>query len=660
MNADANSLAEIRQQIRKILASDAVPKAITVHLANGVYQPNDFCFTAEDSSERCVVHYIGGSATIIDGGVTVAKDAWQKPDSDMAERFAPEVRDSVFMIDLSTYGFGRKDWGGMQAVGGFETSRKYPNRERGVNCQFFCGEERMTLARYPNTDYAEIEAVMDVGQVAEFPPHNYFADWVDCVEPRGGCYVMDPPMAKRVANWKMPADIWMFGYFYWDWADSSTPVTLDAANRRIFPTYASTYGCRSGAHYYFYNVAEELDIAGEWYLDRDTAKLYFYPSDGETVSFTCRKQPLISCTNTCNLHFENLTLQNTAGNAVEADGNRLEFCAIDISKIGGNGIRCNGYNNVIRNCSVSFVGEGGILVDGGDRQTLTAGNNRVTNCQIFDFAQIHRTYRPGISLAGVGNRCDGNDIRRTPHMAIYYRGNQHLIENNYICDAVTDSRDAGAIYGGRDWASHGTVIRNNVLECIGSEEFRPAGIYWDDGLSGQTAYGNILADVGAQGFLIGGGRENIVVGNVLIRCGTALHYDDRYRDGFLYNGWAKHAVLTYRGDQWKSLEAVPYTSEVWRKQYPRLAQLVIPFDTPDDADFPVNPSYSVVKNNVIIHSNADGQIGIAESVYRYSEVGENPIFPTVEAAGWDFEKREPILGGPAEALLQAAFSELDL
>ncbi|MBR5519998.1 MAG: hypothetical protein IKU55_04700, partial [Clostridia bacterium] len=84
MNADANSLAEIRQQIRKILASDAVPKAITVHLANGVYQPNDFCFTAEDSSECCVVHYIGESGTIIDGGVTVAKDAWQEPDSDMA------------------------------------------------------------------------------------------------------------------------------------------------------------------------------------------------------------------------------------------------------------------------------------------------------------------------------------------------------------------------------------------------------------------------------------------------------------------------------------------------------------------------------------------------------------------------------------------------
>ena len=37
-------------------------------------------------------------------------------------------------------------------------------------------------------------------------------------------------------------------------------------------------GLRTGQWFYAENVLAELDVPGEWYLDRDTAILYFWPT----------------------------------------------------------------------------------------------------------------------------------------------------------------------------------------------------------------------------------------------------------------------------------------------------------------------------------------------------------------------------------------------
>ena len=649
------SVAKAKELVRAEIAKGGL-ESIVVHLPKGIYDPADFVFSAEDCSESCRVSYVGEEGAVIDGGVTLGFEKWGKPSGEIAERFSPEVKDKIFAVDLACFGYDRSSWGGMQAVGGFNSSSKYPNREKGVNCQVFCGNERMTLARYPNEGYIKLDDVMDMGQVSEFPPQNYFKNWSSLEAPYGGCVIMDVETARRVASWKTDKDVWMFGYFYWDWADASCPVKLNAENRQIFPQYASCYGYRKGANYYFYNVPEELDSAGEWYLDRDGAKLYFYPKDMSTISFTCRKEPLISCRGTVNMNFEGLTLQNTMGAAVVSEGEGMVFGGLKVQNIGGNGIECTGRNNIIQNCELSRLGEGGVVLSGGEKKTLSHGNNRVLDCRIYDFAQIYKTYRAGISILGVGNICDGNEIFRTPHMAIYYNGNEHLIENNNIHECVTDSHDAGAIYGGRDWLAHGTVIRYNRLENIGSEEFKPAGIYWDDGLSGQTAYGNVLINVGGQGFLIGGGRENIACANILVNCGCPIHHDDRNRDGLVRSGWARHAVNKPESFMWKSLEAAAYAEGIWREKYPRLALLKKLGDDPDHIDHPVNPSYSVVKGNIIIdHRLCVGNIDA--SVYTYSEVGENPVYKTADDAGWNGESLTK--GSAAAETLEKTIREIE-
>ncbi|MCQ2432897.1 MAG: DUF4867 family protein, partial [Clostridia bacterium] len=604
----------------------------------GTYSPADFVFGAEDCAADCRVVYEAAPGAVIHGGVTIGKEQWKTPDAEMLARFPEESRGAVRMVSLPEAGLDMEKVGGIRAIGAYEMSSLYDDAEKGCGCEVFCSDRRMTLARFPNAgEFAKLEAVADVGDVYEFPPQNYRADWFDRRNQRGGAYIFDRAMAAHAAKWKNPDEAWMFGYFYWDWADSSTPCHFDVEHRTVYPKYVSRFGARAGALYYFYNVPEELDIPGEWYLDRETGNLYFYPQEGGcSLDFSYSDQPLISCENTVNMTFSGFTCLCSMADAVTCSGDNMIFRGLMVKNVAGNAIICQGKNNLVDGCEITHTGKGGITLEGGERDTLTHGNNRACNNYVHDFSEIYLTYQPGIRLNGVGNMADHNEISGSPHMAIGYSGNEHLIEYNDIHDVVLQSSDAGAIYSGFGGAGHGTVSRYNRLRHIGEAPFTPDGIYWDDGLSGQTAYGNLLIGVGKFGFLVGGGRENVVEGNVIIGNGNnPIHYDDRDREGFVHGGWARAATNKPDAPHWKKLASVPFRSSVWAEKYPILAKVITDFyHDPDDPDYPVNPAYSSVQGNVIIDEKE--RLGhMDDSVYTYSTVKDNLVFADRAAAGWD-------------------------
>ena len=633
------SLQEAREHVREVLAENSPPQEIVVHIPEGIYKSEEFVFTDADCSDHTHIRYEADGNVIIHGGLSIPKECWKRPDKDMAARFAQAACDHICMVDLFEYGLSEADWGAMQAIGAYETSAKYTDVPGGSCCQVFCGDKRMSIARYPNEGYLELDAIADVGEAGEFPNQNYYKEWDHCKDPRGGIYIIDRETNARIMNWKDADTAWMFGYFYWDWADSSTPIAVDTEHRRVFPRYVSRFGAKAGGLYYLYNVPEELDTEGEWYLDRKSAKLYFYPpKDAQTIDFCWNDKPLISCSNVKNLTFSGLTLQGTMGDAISCQGDSVQFLNLEIKGIGGTGIVCEGKNNLVEKCDISHTGRGGVYLSGGCRKKLIPGNNRVTNCYIHEFSEVYQTYQPGVMLEGVGNQCDHNEIAYTPHFAIWYKGNEHLIEYNHIHHAVLMSSDAGAIYAGFDWAANGCVIRYNRIEHIGANGFEPHGIYWDDGHSGQTAYGNLLIHIKKDGFLVGGGRENVVKGNVIIDCEVPVQYDDRNREGFVRDGWARAAVNTPDAKSWRNLREVPFdTEEIWKQKYPRLAKIITDFTKCDEPDFPVNPSYSEVCDNIIIHT--EKLLGaIYESVYEYSCVENNLIYSSESEAGFDTEK----------------------
>ena len=96
---------------------------------------------------------------------------------------------------------------------------------------------------------------------------------------------MDPHYGRwayssdRPARWKDVSELWVHGYWVWDWCDQYQRVQkLDLAKQEVSPEPPfHYYGYRKGQRFYFLNVLEELDSPGEWFLDRKTQSLYFWP-----------------------------------------------------------------------------------------------------------------------------------------------------------------------------------------------------------------------------------------------------------------------------------------------------------------------------------------------------------------------------------------------
>jgi hypothetical protein len=252
-------------------------------------------------------------------------------------------------------------------------------------------------------------------------------------------------------------------------------------------------------------------------------------------------------------------------------------------------------------------GEGGVSLSGGDRATLTASSNFVDSNVIRRFSRLVKTYRFAIDLAGVGQQATNNTISDAPHTAIFFKGNDHLISSNEIFNVVRESSDAGAIYVGRDFVAHGTVIENNFLHDISYESTgrEVKGIYIDDQASGITVRGNIFARV-QQPVFLSGGRDNVIENNVFFQSSPGVHLDARGLTG------QKAMTLDPKGTLQLSLDAVPYRSVLFSSRFPNLAKL-----REDDIGA---PKYNVFRNNVVIN----GQVArVAKNAQNGIVITEN-------------------------------------
>ncbi|MDR1928391.1 MAG: right-handed parallel beta-helix repeat-containing protein, partial [Oscillospiraceae bacterium] len=475
-------------------------------------------------------------------------------------------------------------------------------------------------------------------------------------------------LAKYIASGISLEDIWLMGYWKYDWADAAAPIAgYDPAENALAVKYASSYGIKKGAPYYIYNSFSELDAPGEWYLDRKTGTLFLYPCDDSfedaKITLSLTTQPVIQAQRANYLRFEGLTIQGTRGNALELTGDHNTVTRCLIKNVAGWAMLLKGSENLADGNEITRTGQGGIKIEGGDRETLTAGNSAAVNNWIHDWSEIYLTYQPAVELQGVGNRCQNNEIYNSPHEAITFFGNDHLIADNLIHDVCLLSDDAGAIYSGRRWDNYGSVIRGNVIYNLGSGAHKPNGIYLDDALSGVSVVNNLLVNVPGTALAIGGGRDLRIEKNILVNAGTPIYYDARAREGAIGEAWfSNHSAKG--GGMWLLLFESPWQTETWKKAYPQMQKFSSDFSQPDSPDFVPNPAYSTVRFNYVLGSGT--KLGnIQESVYRFSTVEHNSVTALArgspnglfaDAAAGDYsivrEKASRLHSTPAENLPQ--------
>ena len=555
--APVASLTRARDLVRALKAKGTTG-AIAVAILPGEYRvTGPLALSPQDSgtpASPVVYRSVQPGKAVFYGGTRITGF---QPVTDPAilDRLPEESRGKVLRCDLRALGI--TDYGQL-AVRGFGQPASPPTLELFVNGQ------SMTLARWPNTGFVGIRKLVEPGSKAEGKPSVF--EYID----------------DRAARWTKAEDAWLFGYFRFLWADATIKVAkVDPEAHTITTAGAYQYGPPGmsngqGIQYYAFNLLEEIDQPGEWYLDRKSGVLYLYPPTDlstATVELGMLSTPMVTMDKVTDVRLEGLNFDLARFNGlVLTDCSRCLVAGCTVSRMAGNGITIQGGEaDGLLGCDIHTIGRRATEVIGGDRATLKPGRHFVENCRIYNFGRIDRTYTPGIQLEGVGNHIAYNLIYDCPSSTMRIEGNDHVIEFNEVQNAVRESDDQGAMELFGNPTYRGVVFRyNRFTNCgkTGSERAicGQAAIRFDDAISGMLVYGNVFirsANAGFGAVQMNSGRDNIMDNNLFVDCKQGIS-----------GGW-NPSNNVWRDCAKKPLPAGVYINDLYIKHYPEIATMLV-------------------------------------------------------------------------------------
>jgi hypothetical protein len=93
---------------------------------------------------------------------------------------------------------------------------------------------------------------------------------------------------------------------------------------------------------------------------------------------------------------------------------------------------------------VANNGDSGIILFGGNRNTLTPSGHFASNCTIHHNQRWIINYAPNLLFGGVGQKASGCEIYGSPQIGVFFQGNDHTIEDSNIHDVARECSDCGA------------------------------------------------------------------------------------------------------------------------------------------------------------------------------------------------------------------------
>ncbi|MFC4778802.1 right-handed parallel beta-helix repeat-containing protein [Paenibacillus sp. GCM10023252] len=568
------TLEGARNKIRQLKSSSGLPAGgVIVYVRQGDYTLSQtFSLGSQDSGEsgKPVVYssYPGEKVRLLGGAKLSGSSFTAVSDQAAITRIPSAARPYVKVVSLSAQGV--TNYGSLQQYGfGFPTAAADP--------QLIVDHEPRTLARWPNTGFVLTGQIYDAGGSLEFGQN------VD----RGPTFGYAD---ARPSGWSQITDVWMNGYWAYDYAIHNLRISsIDTGAKKITAAQKTWAPITAGQRYYYYNILEELDTPGEWYLDRSSGMLYYYPLTSlaqSEVLFTQLTDDMISLNSTSHVIWRGMTLEGTRGKGmtvtggshIQVTGNLFRSTGLYAVTLAG------GTSHSVTNNEMTELGQGGVDVSGGDRSTLTAAGHLVSDNHIHKFSQITRTYTPAVQLGGVGNKVTHNLIHDSPHQAIQFSGNDNIIEYNEIYDVVKETNDSSAIYAYNDFSMWGNKIQYNYFHDIVGEGQGPGikatAVYLDNYISGTMVVGNIFERCSLAVF-IHGGRSNLIADNKI--------FDSTASINVIKTGYAPPL---------DSLSGVPYTSSAWTSKYPEIATVL--------TDRTEDPMYNQLLRNVIVSTPGIG------------------------------------------------------
>ena len=518
-----------------------------------------------------------------------------------AEMFSAEAAEHIRQIDLNALGL--TELGEMYMFGHgtnyyYAAQVAYPKVN---NAGFYCGSVPLKPARYPNNDYLLTERVISEGVLSS-------TDMAPSV------FTVDSDTKSRMASWKTD-NAWMYGYFYSNYSDISLPIaSIDKENGIVTTQKPSPKAMKTGGRYYFYNIPQELDSPGEYFIDEEQGVLYFYPPNDGELWVSESKAPAVKISNASNIVFDGIKIEYAREHAVTIKNSlNISFRNCTVCNAASRGLSfMNCVKCDVSNCKLFNTEIGAVEFDiadvktwGRHKNTLTPTDNIVENCEIYDFGIIQRTYSPAVLVKDNGVKIIGNKIHGSDHSAIILANNDQLIADNEIYDCVRATGDAGVIYAGYNKEHRGLVIRNNYFHDFSSNIVDGTGIsaiYMDDLKDDCTVTENLFVDIKGKAVMLNGGRNNTVTDNIFINVKTALTLT---ANGLSTTPWATERY---------NLDKFTFCNYLDNPQYAKYSNF------PDLLEDDWNaPKYNIFKRNVIINCENDYILGNLSNTTTTSE-----------------------------------------
>ena len=393
-----------------------------------------------------------------------------------------------------------------------------------------------------------------------------------------------PLLAPLYADVRPTMPSSLSGLWAWNWADSHRQVQAvnrssstivvkpDDINRDVTPIHRRI-SKQQGGYLYAYNLRSELDVAGEYFIDKPKATLSFIPPGAATAPGTysiSRLPSVVVATNVSTISFENLEIRYARGaGVVVTDSTDVVIKGCTVSDNGMMALNVTGGERCgIEESEVANNGDAGVVLDGGDRVTLVPSNHYVKNSTSHHNQRWIMMFAPDIMLAGVGQLILDTEVYGSPHFAVFFQGNDHVLSGSHVHDAGRQCSDCAAFYSGREWTYRGSKVVHttfsNLTTIFPYAHGPPSAIYLDDQLSSVKIDHCFFDDVDGRVMLLGGGRHNEFTNNVVKQTKSVSQSLGMDARGGLGSKCCVAGRLPY-----SFLSRIPYnTSATWKAAYP--------------------------------------------------------------------------------------------
>ncbi len=506
------------EAVRDYQQANGLPAGgLNVYFRGGKYFINSKAlFSSADSGEpgKPVIYrsYPGEQARFIGGIELDSSDYTLVTSSDTVwSRLTIEAKGNLYKMDLSSYGIA--DYGALL---------NYAS-------EISFNEEIMQLGRWPNSTYElTVTPVTDTS-------FTY--------------------TGERPSNWQNAPDAYALGSFMNGYFTNIVQIaSIDTSAKKItLAENPNDRGIGDNKAWYALNLLEEIDIPGEYYIDRVNGILYFWPPDelagsetllstyGDNVSW------FAEVNGASNIQFKGLTFEMFKERAFKVShSDSITFDQCTFRNCGGSAMNVdNTVNSVIKNSSFYGLGATGLTFYlCGDIASLTPSNNLITNNYFQGTGRWKSgiTYSPPVWLysSNCGFTISHNHFEDTRGSGLIIFGAVlSTVEFNRFNNCANEADDMGANYNAGNWVrAQGSVWRyNEVYNTVNRNlpgdygNHGVHGIYFDMNDSGATCYGNILHTIDDRAFLSNGGRDLNYSNNIIVNASKAYYSADWYAQG---------------------------------------------------------------------------------------------------------------------------------